>query len=74
MAVADRGEVWWGPALFKDGDIYSPWLVLSGSTYPFSTQECLAVGLTTTPHDDGIRVDPEDWTDGGSSRQSYLSS
>jgi mRNA-degrading endonuclease toxin of MazEF toxin-antitoxin module len=52
-----RGSVWWGPALFKEGDMYRPWLVLSDEMHPFAEEECIGVGLTTTPHDAGLLIE-----------------
>jgi mRNA-degrading endonuclease toxin of MazEF toxin-antitoxin module len=68
-----RGEVWWGPALFKGGDVYRPWLVLSDDSHPFADEECIAVGLTTTEHAAGIRIDADEWASGGTPRRSYVS-
>lgn len=73
MSVVNRGDVRWGPALFKNGELYRPWLVVSDDTHPFATEECLAVGLTTTDHSAGIPVEADDWASGGTSIQSYVS-
>lgn len=73
MTAVSRGAVWWGPSLFEHGDIYRPWLVISDDSHPFSEEECLAVGLTTTPHEAGILVEPDHWIDGGTPRRSFVS-
>lgn len=73
MGTVVRGEVRWGPAPFKGSGVYRPWLVLSEDSHPFSGVECIAVGLTTTAHECGIRITSRDWTDGGTFRESYVS-
>lgn len=68
-----RGEVWWGPALFKGGGVYRPWLLASHKAHPFGKEETIGIGLTTTNHQEGVRIDPGKWIEGGSSKQSYAS-
>ncbi len=55
------------------GDIYRPWPVLSDDSHPSGTDECVAVGLTTTPHTEGIQITRTDWAAGGTPQQSYVS-
>ncbi|MBS1263085.1 MAG: hypothetical protein MAG715_00253 [Methanonatronarchaeales archaeon] len=68
----ERGEVWWGPALFKGG-AYRPWLTVSHDSHPFSEEECIGVGLTTTSHREGLKIEPDEWVGEGMSKQSYAS-
>lgn len=68
-----RGDVRWGPALHKASPAYRPWLVLSTDEHPFADEECIAVALTTTPHDDGVAVPDTAWATGGAEQQSYVS-
>lgn len=46
---------------------------MSTDVHPFADEECIAVGLTTTVHDQGIAVPDDSWTTGGSQTQSYVS-
>lgn len=68
-----RGDVVWGPDPFKSGENPRPWLILNNDSHPFGDEEYMTVTLTTTPHDDGIRIRDEDWIDGGMPRRSYAS-
>lgn len=72
MTVA-RGDVRWGPAPHKSSPAYRPWLVVSTDEHPFSDEECIAVALTTTAHDEGIAVPDDAWAAGGSEKQPYAS-
>ena len=71
--TAMQGEVWWGPAAHKSDSAYRPWLVVSDTSHPFSTDECIVVGMTTQDHPDGIAVPDEAWTRGGSNEDAYVS-
>lgn len=68
-----RGGVWWGPAPFKDSPVYRPWLVVSTDTHPFTAEECIALALTTSSHDEGVAVPDEAWSTGGSAVESFVS-
>lgn len=72
MAVS-RGDVRWGPAPFKGSPAYRPWVVVSTDAHPFAGEECIAVALTTTAHEEAIAVPDDAWTQGGSERQPYAS-
>lgn len=68
-----RGSVHWGPAPHKSSPAYRPWLVVSTDDHPFADEECIAVALTTTAHDDGIAVPDDAWTAGGSRKRAFAS-
>ena len=68
-----QGEVWWGPAPHKSDSAYRPWLIISDTSHPFSAEECIAVGMTTQSHSDGIAVPDEAWIHGGSKKDAYVS-
>lgn len=68
-----QGEVWWGPAPHKSDPAYRPWLVVSNESHPFSDTECIAVGLTTQHHPDGIAVPDDAWIRGSSQKRAYIS-
>lgn len=68
-----RGDVRWGPALHKASPAYRPWLVVSIEDHPFAEEECIAIALTTTDHDEGIPVPDDVWRKGGSERSAYAS-
>ena len=68
-----RGDVRWGPAPHKSSPAYRPWLIVSTDDHPFATEECIAVALTTTAHDEGIAVPDDAWTSGGSQKRAYVS-
>lgn len=72
MAVTQR-EVWWGPAPYKSGPAYRPWLVVSDEAHPFADVECIGVGMTTQSHADGIHVPEGAWDRGGSRTEAYVS-
>lgn len=42
-------------------------------SHPFADEKCIAVGLTTTPHAEGIQIARTDWETGGTLQQSYIS-
>jgi mRNA-degrading endonuclease toxin of MazEF toxin-antitoxin module len=69
--MVSRGDVRWGP--HSDSSAYRPWLVVSVDEHPFAAEECIAVALTTTPHDEGVPVPDDAWTAGGSRKQPYVS-
>lgn len=69
----ERGEVWWGPALFKGGGAYRPWLIVSQDSHPFIDEECIGIGLTTTSHREGLEIEPDEWLRGEMSKKSYAS-
>lgn len=71
--VYERGSVWWGPAPHKGGPAYRPWLVVSDSSHPFSSEECIALAMTTQRHREGIEVPDSAWVQGGSNVDSYVS-
>lgn len=71
--MADRGEVWWGPAPFKDSSVYRPWLVVSTDAHPFAGEECIAVALTTSRHREGVPFPEEAWSDGRANLDSFVS-
>ncbi|MFB6074666.1 MAG: hypothetical protein ABEJ89_06610 [Haloarculaceae archaeon] len=52
---------------------YRPWLVINDSSHPFASVECIAVGMTTQVHPDGIAVPDEAWVRGGSRKEAYIS-
>jgi hypothetical protein len=71
-----RGEIVWGIDPFKDSaeaepEPERPFLVLSNETHPFAEQQFAGVALSTTPRDEAVAIDPNDWTAGGLPRQSY---
>lgn len=68
-----QGEVWWGPAPHKADPAYRPWLLISDNSHPFANVECIAVGMTTQNHPDGIVVPDEAWVRGGSQKDAYIS-
>lgn len=68
-----QGEVWWGPAPHKSSASYRPWLLVSNTMHPFANEECIAVGLTTRQHGDGIAVPEDAWIRGGSNKEAYIS-
>lgn len=68
-----QGEVWWGPAPHKLDPAYRPWLLISDDSHPFADVECIAVGMTTQNHSDGIAVSDEAWIRGGSQKDAYIS-
>lgn len=70
---ASRGDVRWGPAPHKSSPAFRPWLVASTSDHPFADEECIAVALTTTPHDEGIEVPDDAWIAGGSRKRAFAS-
>lgn len=69
----ERGDVWWGPALFRGGGAYRPWLLVSHDSHPFGEEESIVIGLTTKEHPEGLEIDSERWVEGGSSKRSYAS-
>jgi mRNA-degrading endonuclease toxin of MazEF toxin-antitoxin module len=71
--MTERGEVWWGQAPFKNQGVYRPWLVVSTTTHPFADEECIAVGLTTTDHEEGMSISTEVWLSGEPDVDSYVS-
>lgn len=71
--TVSRGDVRWGPAPHKASPAYRPWLVVSTDQHPFADEECIAVGLTTTAHEEGIAIPDAAWTRGGSQKQAYVS-
>ncbi len=68
-----QGEVWWGPAPHKSNSAYRPWLIISDDTHPFADEECIAVALTTQQHPAGIAVLKDDWINGGSDTDAFIS-
>lgn len=68
-----QGEVWWGPAPNKSDPAYRPWLVIGDDSHPFADVECIAVGITTQNHSDGIAVPDEAWVQAGSQKDAYIS-
>ncbi|RQH01946.1 type II toxin-antitoxin system PemK/MazF family toxin [Natrarchaeobius oligotrophus] len=68
-----QGEVWWGPAPHKANSAYRPWLVVSDTSHPFGSEECIAIGMTTQDHPDGIAVPDEAWVRGGSKKDAFVS-
>lgn len=71
--MIERGEVWWGQAPFKGQGVYRPWLVVSTSTLPYAGEECIALALTTTGHEEGVAISNEAWVSGRPSVDSYVS-
>lgn len=71
--MADRGEVWWGPAPFKSTASYRPWLVVSDDSHPFASEECIALAMSTRRHHGSIAVAQADWVDGGSDVDAFVS-
>lgn len=71
--MAARGEAWWGPAPFKSTTNYRPWLVISDDSHPFASEECIALAMSTQRHDGSIAVAQDDWIDGGSDVDSFIS-
>ena len=71
--TATQGEVWWGPAPQKSSPAYRPWLVVSDTSHPFASEECIAVALTTQNHPPGIAVPDSAWVRGGSNKDAYIS-
>lgn len=69
----DRGEVWWGPAPHKAAPSYRPWVIISDDSHPFSHTECIALAMTTQQHPNGILVAGNDWIQGGSQKDAYIS-
>ena len=67
----DRGHVVWHGGLFKGSA--RPWLVVSDDGHPFSGEEYIVVGLTTTARPEAIRVDQDQWVIGGLPKTSYAS-
>lgn len=59
--MTERGEVWWGQAPFKGEGIYRPWLVVSTPSHPFAGEECIALALTTTDHEEGLGISKGAW-------------
>lgn len=72
-AVADRGEVWWGPAPHKSSPAYRPWLIVSDGATPFAAVEAIALGMTTWDHGAGIGVPAGAWIRGGSNTDAFVS-
>lgn len=68
-----RGTVWWGPAPHKDTPSYRPWVILSTGDHPFAEVECIAGAMTSQQHPDGIEVPDDEWVEGGSETESYVS-
>ena len=68
-----RGEVWWGPAPFKATANYRPWLIVNDDSHPFANEECIALAMSTRRHHDSIAVAKDDWIDGGSDVDSFIS-
>lgn len=72
------GDVVWHEAPFKppqsDGSRPDrPWLIVSNDNHPFHGTEYIVLGMTTNPRAEGLRVQQSDWTDGGTSRTSFIS-
>lgn len=71
--MADCGEVWWAPAPFKATVNYRPWLIVSDDSHPFASEECIALAMSTQRHHGSIAVAQDDWIDGGSDVDSFIS-
>lgn len=67
-----RGDVVWAPGPFKDDGRSRPWLVLNTDRHPFGDEESIAATVTTTPHDEAIRLGDDAWRSGGAPRTSYV--
>ena len=72
MAYA-QGAVWWGPAPQKSSPAYRPWLIVNDASHPFSDVECIAVGMTTQDRAEAVAVPDEEWVQGGSQADAYVS-
>ena len=73
-----RGTIVWHEAPFKasqsDGSPPNrPWLIVSNDNHPFQGSEYIVLGMTTNPRSEGIRVQDDDWVDGGTSKTSFIS-
>jgi PemK-like protein. len=68
-----QGEVWWGPAPQKASPAYRPWLVVSETSHPFASEECITVALTTQNHSASIPVPDTAWIRGGSQKDAFVS-
>jgi len=71
MAPYKRGDVVWHPAPFRDGG--RPYVVLSDDDHPFSGEEYVVVGVTTTERERAVALTPETWAEGGAPKPSWAS-
>lgn len=67
----ERGAVVKGPDLLADHD-HRPYVSLNDDTHPFSDEEGLYAGVTTTRRAVAIPLTEEDFVTGGLPRESYV--
>ena len=68
----NRGDVVIGPD-FIGGNNKRPFVVISNEDHPFSSEECLAVLITTTERDQAIPLPEEKFEKGELPKKSYAS-
>ncbi|MDZ7687985.1 MAG: type II toxin-antitoxin system PemK/MazF family toxin [Halobacteriales archaeon] len=66
----EQGAVVWGKGLVRDE---RPWVVVSNRRHPFKEEECVVVAVTTTERERAVRLEEEDFSEGGVPRTSYVS-
>lgn len=66
----ERGEVVWYPALFADYE--RPYLIVSTDSHPFYPDEYIGLTITTTPHEDAIKIENDHWAVGTLPETSYI--
>lgn len=74
----DTDDVVWHEAPFKapssgGNQPDRPWLIISNNNHPFHGNEYTVLGMTTNSRSQGIRVQQNDWNDGGTSKTSFIS-
>ena len=67
-----RGDVVIGPD-FIGGNNRRPFVVISNENHPFSSEECLAILITTTEREKAITLSEEKFAEGELPRKSYAS-
>ncbi len=68
-----RGDVVYGADPFKGADYSRPWLVINNGSHPFHGEQYVVLALTSkTWHDGLLEVHNDDWTEGGTPRQSSV--
>lgn len=68
-----RGTVVWSDDPFKDDpEAGRPWLVVSTESQPFRDEQYMAVGLSTSGHDEAVPIDEADWEAGSVPHRSYV--
>lgn len=69
-----RGDVVRSVDPFKLGESSQrPWLIINNDSHPFSSEQYIAVAVSTKAYDDSIPLDRACWTVGGVPEDSFVS-